>query len=133
MDTEISRGWLFIQSPEIFGHTNTVPEDRDEINIEKAGNNYGWPVIFYGINYNGTTFTNDTAKIGMEQPIAYYVPSIAPCGMAFIDSDIYGDWENSLLIGSLRFQYLERVVLDDDKVVKQERLLGGIGRVREVG
>ena len=68
----------------------------------------------------------------MEQPIAYYVPSIAPCGMAFVTSDRYGNWKNSLLIGSLRFQYLERCILKDNKVVGHERLLEGIGRVREV-
>jgi len=118
-------------SGEIWTHEHG-PRGGDEINIERAGKNYGWPVISYGINYNGTTFTNDTAMAGMEQPVEYYVPSIAPCGMAFIDSDVYGDWKNSLLIGSLRFQYLERCVLDGDKVVKQERLLEGIGRVREV-
>ena len=68
----------------------------------------------------------------MEQPLTYYVPSIAPCGMAFVTSKRYGDWENSLLIGSLRFQYLERCIIKDNKVVEHERLLEGIGRVREV-
>lgn len=108
------------------------PRGGDEINIINAGLNYGWPVISFGINYDGTTFTNDTAKVGMEQPLTYYVPSIAPCGMAFVKGSRYGDWENSLLIGSLRFKYLERCILEDNKVVGHERLLEGIGRVREV-
>lgn len=108
------------------------PRGGDEINILKPGLNYGWPTISFGINYNGTTFTNDTAKAKMEQPLIYYVPSIAPCGMAFVTSDRYGDWKNSLLIGSLRFQYLERCIIKDNKVVGHDRLLEGIGRVREV-
>lgn len=108
------------------------PRGGDEINIIEAGLNYGWPVISFGINYDGSTFTNDTAKIGMEQPLSYYVPSIAPCGMAFVTGSRYGEWENNLLIGSLRFQYLERCIIKDNQVIGHERLLEGIGRVREV-
>ncbi len=108
------------------------PRGGDEINIVKPRLNYGWPVISFGINYNGTIFTDDTAKAGMEQPLKYYVPSIAPCGMAFVTGNKYGDWENSLLIGSLRFEYLERCIIENNKVVGHERLLEGIGRVREV-
>jgi glucose/arabinose dehydrogenase len=116
---------------EIWTHEHG-PRGGDEINIVKPGRNYGWPVISFGINYNGTTFTNDTARAGMEQPLTYYVPSIAPCGMAFVTGNRYGHWENSLLIGSLRFEYLERCIIEDNKVVGHERLLEGIGRVREV-
>jgi glucose/arabinose dehydrogenase len=108
------------------------PKGGDEINLIQKGQNYGWPVISYGINYDGTIFTNDTAKEGMMQPIHYYVPSIAPCGQTFVTSERYKGWENNLLIGSLRFKYLERVVIEDNKVVEQERLLEGIGRVRNV-
>jgi glucose/arabinose dehydrogenase len=108
------------------------PRGGDEINLIRKGQNYGWPIISYGINYDGTIFTNDTAKEGMLQPIHYYVPSIAPCGQTFVTSKRYKGWENNLLIGSLRFKYLERVVIENDKVVEQERLLEGIGRVRDV-
>lgn len=108
------------------------PKGGDELNLIKKGLNYGWPVISYGINYDGTTFTDITDKEGMEQPLSYWVPSIAPCGMTFVDSDRYPAWKNDILIGSLRFQYLERVELDGHKVVEQERLLEGIGRVRNV-
>jgi glucose/arabinose dehydrogenase len=108
------------------------PKGGDEVNIIEKGQNYGWPVISYGINYNGTKFTNITAKEGMLQPNIYYVPSIAPCGMAFVTSDKYPGWENNLLIGSLRFKYLERCVIENDQIVEQERLLEGIGRVRNV-
>jgi glucose/arabinose dehydrogenase len=108
------------------------PRGGDEINIIRKGQNYGWPVISYGINYDGTIFTNDTAMEGMLQPIHYYVPSIAPCGQTFVTSKRYKGWENNLLIGSLRFKYLERVAIKEDKVVDRERLLEGIGRVRNV-
>lgn len=116
---------------EIWTHEHG-PKGGDEINIIEAGQNYGWPVISYGINYNGTKFTNLTEKDGMLQPLIYYTPSIAPCGMAFVTSDKYPGWENNLLNGSLRFQYLERCVIKDNKVIEQEKLLEGIGRVRNV-
>ncbi|MFI0430902.1 PQQ-dependent sugar dehydrogenase [Mariniflexile sp. HMF6888] len=108
------------------------PQGGDEINIIKKGKNYGWPVISYGINYDGTPFTDITEKEGMEQPLFYWVPSIAPSGMAFVTSNKYPDWEGSILVGSLKFGYLERLVLKKEKVVKREKLLDKIGRVRDV-
>ena len=108
------------------------PRGGDEINIIKSGNNYGWPKITYGINYVGTKITDDTSLPGMEQPLHYWVPSIAPSGMAFISSDTYGDWKGNLLVGSLKFQYLDKCVIENGKVVKEERLLDGLGRVRTV-
>ena len=112
--------------------TEHGPKGGDELNLIEAGKNYGWPVISYGINYNGTKFTDLTGKEGMEQPVTYWVPSIAPCGMTFVDSDRYPGWKNNILIGSLRFKYLERVELNGKKVSGQEKLLEGIGRVRNV-
>ena len=108
------------------------PRGGDEINIVKAGKNYGWPVITYGINYSGTTITKKTKMDGMEQPIHYWLPSIAPSGMAFITSDVYGDWKGSLLVGSLKFQYLERLIMKGSEVVERQKLLADIGRVRDV-
>lgn len=116
---------------EIWSHEHG-PKGGDEINIIKAGKNYGWPLISYGINYDGTTFTDRTSLPGMEQPIHYWVPSIAPSGMAFVTSDIYPGWKGNILIGSLKFQYLDRCVLHNNKVVNQEKLIEGLGRVRSV-
>ncbi len=117
---------------EIWDHEHG-PKGGDEINIVKAGANYGWPVITYGINYSGTPITDITEKEGMEQPIHYWVPSIAPSGMTFVTTDTYGtDWNGSLLVGSLVFQYLERLEMDGTKVVNREKLMVDIGRIRDV-
>ncbi len=108
------------------------PQGGDEINIIDSGNNYGWPVITYGINYNGTPITDQTAMAGMEQPIHYWVPSIAPCGMDFMSSNFYGNWQNDLFVGSLKFRYLHRLKMNGNQVIGQEELLDDIGRVRDV-
>jgi glucose/arabinose dehydrogenase len=109
------------------------PQGGDEINIINNGLNYGWPVICYCIDYNDANVTDNTAAEGMEQPIHYWFPSIAPSGMAFVSSNNYPQLTGSLLVGSLKFQYLERLILDaDNKVTSRESLLSGIGRVREV-
>ncbi len=107
------------------------PQGGDEINILEAGENNGWPVISYGINYDGTTFTDLTELAGMEQPIYYWTPSIAPCGMTFVSSDFYGNWKNDLFVASLKFEYLHRLRMNGNEVVGHENLLEGIGRVRD--
>ena len=112
--------------------TEHGPKGGDELNQVKPGLNYGWPVICYGINYDGTILTPITEKEGMEQPDFYWIPSIGPCGMTFVTGDRYKKWNNNILIGSLSFQYLERVVLKDYSVMHREKLLEGIGRVRNV-
>lgn len=108
------------------------PKGGDEINIIKKAANYGWPVVTHGLNYSGTSITSETSRPDMEDPIYYWIPSIAPSGMAFVTSDKYPHLKNNLLVGSLKFQYLELDILEDEKVVKRERLLEGIGRVRDV-
>jgi glucose/arabinose dehydrogenase len=116
---------------EIWEHEHG-PRGGDEINIIQAGLNYGWPEITYGINYSGTQITEETSRKGMEQPLHYWVPSIAPSGMAFVTGDKYPGWKGDVLVGSLKYLYLKHVMLDDGKVVGEEILLPNIGRVRDV-
>lgn len=108
------------------------PRGGDEINIIKKGKNYGWPVITYGINYDGKPISNLTKKEGMEQPELYWLPSIAPCGMAFVTGKRYKNWTGDILVGSLRFKYLDRCIMKDNKILGEEKLLKNIGRVRDV-
>jgi glucose/arabinose dehydrogenase len=105
----------------------------DEINILKRGANYGWPVITYGMSYAGFPIGEGTHKPGMEQPIKYWVPSIAPSGMAFYTGDKFPGWQGNLFIGALALQHLNRLTLDGDNVVGEERLLQDWNqRIRDV-
>jgi len=109
------------------------PRGGDEINIPEAGKNYGWPVIGYGIDYSGAKIHASTHKPGMEQPIKYWVPSIAPSGMAFYTGDLFPAWRGNLFVGALAGQALVRLELDGDKVTKEERLLQDLReRIRDV-
>jgi aldose sugar dehydrogenase len=110
------------------------PQGGDEINVIRAGVNYGWPVITYGVNYGiGTRIGDGTQKEGMAQPLHYWVPSIAPSGMAFYAGERFPKWKGDLFVGALRSQLLVRLRLDGEKVVKEERLLQGVlGRIRDV-
>lgn len=108
------------------------PRGGDEINVIEAGKNFGWPVITYGINYSGTPITDKTEDEKMEQPLYYWLPSIAPSGMTFSSSGVYPDWKGDLFVGSLKFEYLERLILKNNTVVAREKVLDSIGRVRNV-
>ena len=99
------------------------PQGGDEINVPLAGKNYGWPVIGYGIDYSGLRMHESSAKAGMEQPIHYWVPSIAPSGMAFYTADRFPQWKHSLFVGALAAQHLARLTVDGEKVIAEERLL----------
>jgi glucose/arabinose dehydrogenase len=105
----------------------------DEINIPMAGKNYGWPVISFGRHYSGAKIGEGTAKEGMEQPIHHWDPSIAPSGMAFYTGDAFPAWRGNLFVGALVLRHLQRLELDGEKVVNEERLLLGLGeRIRDV-
>ncbi len=108
------------------------PRGGDEINIIKAGANYGWPILSYGINYSGTEFAEATEREGYKSPLWYWDPSIAPSGMAFVTSDKYPDWQGRLLVGSLKFDYLELCSLSGESVTSCTPVMKGIGRVRNV-
>ncbi len=108
------------------------PRGGDEINIILPGKNYGWPAISYGINYDGTVLTKNTALPGMEQPLHYWVPSIATSGMAFVTGNKYKGWQGTLLVGSLKFKYLNKCTIKNNKVISEELLLKNIGRLRDV-
>ncbi|HEX2199065.1 MAG TPA: PQQ-dependent sugar dehydrogenase [Burkholderiales bacterium] len=110
------------------------PQGGDEVNVMRAGANYGWPVITYGVNYGlGTKIGEGVAKAGMQQPLHYWVPSIAPSGMAFYTGERFPRWRGSLFVGALRGRTLVRLQLDGENVVKEERLLqNALGRIRDV-
>lgn len=113
------------------------PQGGDEINITQAGRNFGWPVITYGKNYGGSTVGDGlTAKDGLEQPLHFWTPSIAPSGMTFLSSDRYGPaWRGNLFVGSLKFGYLNRIELSEPfkgRVLREHKLLEGGERIRDV-
>jgi len=108
------------------------PMGGDELNLLAAGANYGWPEIGYGINYNGQPVSDKIAAEGMQQPILYWVPSIAVCGIDFYQGDQFPRWKNNLLAGGLGYEELRRLVVQDNRVLHQELLLKNAGRVRDV-
>jgi glucose/arabinose dehydrogenase len=110
------------------------PRGGDEVNIVEKGKNYGWPVIGYGVDYSGAKIHVGTHREGMEQPIKYWVPSIAPSGMAFYTGELIPDWRGSLFTGSInRVKGLVRLTLDGEKVTGEERLLQNLNEeIRDV-
>ena len=112
--------------------TEHGPRGGDELNIISKGINYGWPIITYGINYIGTKITDITEKEGMEQPIWHWTPSIAVCGMAIYEHSLFSAWRDNILVTSLKDEYLERVVVKDNKFVSRENIYKPGSRVRDV-
>jgi glucose/arabinose dehydrogenase len=110
------------------------PQGGDEVNVIRAGTNYGWPVITYGANYGtGTKIGEGTEKPGMAQPIHKWVPSIAPSGMAFYEGDKFSKWKGNLFVGALKDRMLVRLELEGERITKEERMLKDtLGRIRDV-
>lgn len=112
--------------------TEHGPMGGDELNILKKGANYGWPVITYGIDYSGKIVSSETERSGMEQPVVEWTPSIAVCPAEFVTGTIFSKWRNNLLVGALAFEEIRRLTIENDKVVGQEIILKGVGRVRDL-
>ncbi|WP_417565839.1 PQQ-dependent sugar dehydrogenase [Marinobacter sp.] len=120
------------ETGEIWSHEHG-PRGGDEINIIRAGTNYGWPEITYGIDYSGLPITLDTKKEGMAQPLHYWDPSIAPSGIAFYTGDLFPQWQGDLFVGALKMRKLVRLELEGGKVSGEEDLLTELGeRIRDV-
>ena len=108
------------------------PRGGDEINLIEKGTNYGWPLITYGMNYNGTPITNETHREGMEQPQHYWVPSIAVAGIDFYEGDAFAGWKGRLLVSGMASEELHLLTIEDGKVTADDIILKGRGRVRDV-
>lgn len=119
------------RSKQLWSHEHG-PRGGDEVNLIKKGANYGWPVISYGINYDGTKFTDKTEMVAMEQPALYWTPSIAPSGMIYVSSDKYPSLKGKFLVGSMKFGHLVLLTIKGEQVVSQEKVFEGIGRARSL-
>jgi len=128
------QGMLYDPSTDTLWAHEHGPQGGDELNRVIAGNNYGWPVITYGANYgSGSPIGEGTAKSGMQQPETYWDPSIAPSGLVLVSGNRYPEWQGNLLVGALKYQLIARLVIENGKVVEEERLLEGqFGRIRDV-
>jgi aldose sugar dehydrogenase len=104
----------------------------DEVNHPEGGKNYGWPVISYGREYSGGKIGEGTEKRGMEQPVHYWDPSIAPSGLAFYTGDKLPEWKGDAFVGALAQQHVARLTIEGGKVVNEERLFEGLARIRDI-
>ena len=109
------------------------PLGGDELNLIRKGVNYGWPVITYGRNYDGSSITDITRKEGYVQPSLYWKPSTAVCGIEFYQGDAFPKWKNRLLVGALKYEDVRILNIEDDRVMHQEVILKNHGRVRDIG
>jgi len=112
--------------------TEHGPMGGDELNLIEAGKNYGWETVTYGKNYNGTVITELTHKPGMEQPNFYWNPSLAVCGLDFYTGDLFEKWKNRLLVGALKYEEVRLLQIEEDRVVHEQVIFKGAGRVRDV-
>lgn len=112
--------------------TEHGPMGGDELNILQKGKNYGWPVTTYGVDYSGEAVSEKTEAEGIEPPVLQWTPSIAVCPAEFITSPRFAKWQNNLMVGALAFEEIRRLTLEDDKVISQEVIMKGVGRVRDL-
>jgi glucose/arabinose dehydrogenase len=112
--------------------TEHGPMGGDELNVVRKGANYGWPVVTYGINHDGTKISEVTAKEGTEQPIRYWTPSIGVSAIAFYHGNMFAEWNNNLLVASLKSKTLLRLTIEKETVVHSEMLFAHFGRVRDI-
>ncbi len=112
--------------------TEHGPMGGDELNLIETGKNYGWPVITYGLNYNGSIVSEYTRKPGYEQPVYYWKPSTAVCGLDFYRGDLFKKWKNKLLVGALKYEEVSLLDIEGDRVMHEEVIVKGQGRVRDV-
>ena len=126
------RAWRFIRLPGLYGKVSTDPWGAMKSTSSGRGKNYGWPVITYGRNYNGTPVSAFERKPGLEQPVLFWRPSIAVCGIDFYRGDLFPRWKNRLLVGALAFEEVRLLTVENERVIYQETILKNAGRVRDV-
>ncbi|WP_244151615.1 PQQ-dependent sugar dehydrogenase [Pseudoalteromonas agarivorans] len=126
------QGMWFDKTTQTLWSHDHGPRGGDELNIIKAGANYGWPVVSYGVNYSGTSFTDIQEKDGMQSPVLHWTPSIAPSDMLLVSSDKYPQLKGKLLLSSMKFSFLSALEISNKGVSKQYKILEGIGRVRSL-
>ena len=110
------------------------PQGGDELNLIESGQNYGWPIISYGEEYSGLPIGEGiSVRDGLEQPLYYWDPVIAPAGMIFYESDVIKEWQNNLFISSLKAQHITRLLIRDNRVIGEERIAENLGqRFRDI-
>ena len=109
------------------------PQGGDELNLIRPGLNYGWPIVGFGVNYRtGIAIHSATLQDGMEPPVHIWVPSIGVTGMLFYTGTAFPDWQGDMIVASLRGEQLVRLTLNEQQVARQETLINGIGRIRDV-
>lgn len=126
------QGMVYDAAKDILWAHEHGPRGGDELNIVQKGHNYGWPLVTYGIDYDGSVISDKKTMEGITPPIHQWTPSIAPCGMAMVTSNKYKGWKGNLLVGALAHKHVARVEVKDNKFVNNERMLDGIARVRAV-
>lgn len=123
---------LHPKTGEVWSHEHG-PRGGDEVNIIRAGNDYGWPKVTYGIAYSGVPISSKTTMAGVTDPLYYWDPSIAPSGMAFYTGDLFPEWQGDLFVGALKMRKLVRLSLDGENVTSAEDLLTELNeRIRDV-